>query len=138
MASLNEVALIGNLGKDPEVRYLPSGDAVASFSLATTEKWRDKSGNQKEETQWHQVEAFGKLAEIVRDYCTKGKQVFVRGTLKYDQWTDKDGVKKERAKVKLSGPSAKLVLLGGGSRSESGGGSGTEGTQPDYSDSVPF
>jgi single-strand DNA-binding protein len=121
MASLNKVCLIGNLGRDPEVRYLPSGDAVANFSLATTETWKDKSGQKKEDTQWHQVEVFGKMAEIVKEYCTKGKQIYVEGSIRYDEWTDKDGVKKTKAKIKLSGPGAKLVLLGG-TRGEGGGG----------------
>ena len=121
MASVNKVVLIGNLGKDPEVRYLPSGDPVANFSLATTETWKDKSGAKQEKTEWHQVEVFGKLAEIVRDYCTKGKQVYLEGSISYQEWTDKDGVKKYRTKIKLSGPRAQLVLLG------SGGGGGGRG-----------
>lgn len=129
MASVNKVVLIGNLGRDPEMRYLPSGDPVATFSLATTESWKDKSGQKKEETQWHQIEVFGKTAEIVRDYCTKGKQIYIEGTIKYDEWTDKDGVKKTKAKIKVSGPNSRVVLLsgprdgggGGGSRNSGGG-----------------
>jgi single-strand DNA-binding protein len=129
MASVNKVTLLGNLGRDPEVRYLPSGDPVANFSLATTETWKDKSGQKQEKTEWHSVEVFGKLAEIVRDYCTKGKQVYLEGSISYQEWTDKDGVKKTRAKIKLSGPRAQLVLLGGrgeggGARPEGGGGRG--------------
>jgi single-strand DNA-binding protein len=112
MASLNVVMLIGNAGRDPEIRYLPSGDPVASFSLATTETWKDKSGAKKEDTQWHQIECFGKTAEIVRDYVVKGKPVFVQGSIKYDEWTDKDGVKRTKAKVKVSGPGSRIVLLG--------------------------
>jgi single-strand DNA-binding protein len=81
MASVNKVVLIGNLGRDPEVRYLPSGDAVANFSLATTETWKDKNGQKKEDTQWHQVEVFGKTAEIVKEYCSKGKQVYIEGSI---------------------------------------------------------
>jgi single-strand DNA-binding protein len=132
MASVNKVVLIGNLGRDPEVRYLPSGDPVANFSLATTESWRDKSGGKKEETQWHQVEVFGKTAEVVRDYCTKGKQVYIEGSIKYDEWTDKDGVKRTKAKIKVSGPNSRLVLLGsarggGGGEGGPGGGGGGRG-----------
>jgi len=114
MASLNKVCLIGNLGRDPEVRYLPSGDPVANFSLATTETWKDKSGAKQERTEWHKVEVFGSIAKIVQEYCSKGKQVYLEGSMTYQEWTDKDGVKKITAKVKLSGQSAKLVLLGGG------------------------
>lgn len=145
MASVNKIILIGNLGRDPEVRYLPSGDPVANFSLATTETWRNKSGGKEEDTQWHQVEVFGKLAEIVRDYCTKGKQIYIEGSIKYDEWTDKDGVKKTKAKVKLSGPNSKLVLLGGGGRGseERGGGAERRESLPpgDFQvsdDDVPF
>lgn len=139
MASVNKVILIGNLGKDPEVRFLPSGDPVATFSLATTETWKDKQGQKKEDTQWHQVEVFGPLAKIVESYCTKGKQVYLEGSMKYDEWTDKDGVKKTRAKVKLSGPGAKLVLLGGGERRESSpAASGGGGDFQVSDDDVPF
>jgi single-strand DNA-binding protein len=126
MASLNKVCLIGNLGKDPEVRYLPSGDAVANFSLATTETWKDKSGQKQEKTEWHAIEVFGKTAEIVKEYCTKGKQIYLEGSIRYDEWTDKDGVKKTRAKIKVSGPGSKLVLLGG-PRGEGGGSRGGGG-----------
>jgi single-strand DNA-binding protein len=127
MASVNKVVLIGNLGRDPEVRYLPSGDPVANFSLATTESWKDKSGAKKEETQWHQIEVFGKTAEVVRDYCTKGKQVYIEGSIRYDEWTDKDGVKKTKAKIKVSGPNSRLVLLGGPRDGGGGGGRGSAG-----------
>jgi single-strand DNA-binding protein len=130
MASVNKVVLIGNLGKDPEVRYLPSGDPVANFSLATTETWKDKSGAKQEKTEWHQVEVFGKLAEIVRDYCTKGKQVYLEGSISYQEWTDKDGVKKYRTKIKLSGPRAQLVLLGSGGGGGRGRDSGPSGGGP--------
>jgi single-strand DNA-binding protein len=116
MASLNKVILIGNVGRDPEVRYLPSGDAVANFSLATTETWKDKQGGKQERTEWHNVSVFGKLAEIVRDYVTKGKQVYLEGSIATEEWTDKEGAKRKTTKVKLSGPRAQLVLLGGGGR----------------------
>jgi single-strand DNA-binding protein len=151
MASVNKVIIVGNLGRDPEVRYLPSGDPVANFSLATTESWRDKSGAKKEETQWHQVEVFGKTAEVVRDYCTKGKQIYLEGSIRYDEWTDKDGVKKTKAKIRVSGPGSRLVLLGGprgegGGRPPAGGGEGggsrgSEGPPSDFQvsdDDVPF
>lgn len=112
MASHNLVVLVGNVGRNVDVRYLPSGDPVANFSLATTETWRDKQGMKKEDTQWHQVEVFGKPAEVARDYITKGKPVLVQGSIRYDSWVDKDGVKREKAKIKVSGPGSRLVLLG--------------------------
>lgn len=127
MSSLNSIELIGNLGRDPEVRYLPSGDPVANFSIATTETWKDHAGAKQSKTEWHEVSVFGKLAEIVRDYCRKGKQVYLRGSMTYDQW-EKDGVKHTKAKVKLSGPGAKLVLLGG--KSDGGGRRAEESDEP--------
>jgi single-strand DNA-binding protein len=113
MASLNKVILIGNLGKDPEVRYLQSGDAVANFSLATNEVWTDKSGQKQERTEWHRIEVFGKPAQVVRDYLSKGRQVYVEGSIRYDEWTDKDGNKQKMTKIRVSGPNSRLVLLGG-------------------------
>jgi single-strand DNA-binding protein len=127
MASVNKVTLIGNLGKDPELRYLPSGDPVANFSLATTDTWKDKGGQKQERTEWHQVEVFGKTAEVVRDYCTKGKQVYIEGSISYQEWTDKDGVKKYRTKIKVSGPNSRLVLLGSGGGGGRGGDAGRGG-----------
>jgi single-strand DNA-binding protein len=127
MASVNKVILIGNLGKDPEIRYTQGGEPIANFSLATSENWTDKSGQKQERTEWHRVEVFGKTAQVVRDYCTKGKQVYLEGSIKYDEWTDKDGIKKYMTKIRISGPGSRLVLLGsrgdGGARGgESGGG----------------
>ena len=120
MASLNKVILIGNLGKDPEIRYTQAGEPIANFSLATSERWTDKSGQKQERTEWHRVEVFGKTAQIVRDYCSKGKQVYIEGSIKYDDWTDKDGNKRNTTKIRVSGPGSRLVLLGG--RGEGGGG----------------
>jgi len=128
MASVNKVILIGNLGKDPEVRYMQSGEPVANFSLATNEAWTDKSGQKQERTEWHRVEVFGKPAQVVRDYLTKGRQVYIEGSIRYDEWTDKDGNKQKMTKVRVSGPNSRLVLLGG--RGEGGpraGGAGGEG-----------
>src|SRR5690348_7261083 len=91
MASLNKVILIGNLGRDPETRYLPSGDAVTNISIATTEKWKDKaSGEMKEATEWHRVAFFGKLAEIAGEYLKKGSQVYVEGSLRTRKYQDKE------------------------------------------------
>jgi primosomal replication protein N len=91
MASVNKVILIGNLGRDPEVRYLPSGDAVANLNIATTEKWKDKGGEQQEQTEWHRVAFFGRQAEICGEYLRKGSQVYIEGRLQTRKWTDKDG-----------------------------------------------
>ena len=93
MASVNKVILVGNLGRDPEVRYLPNGDAVANIAIATTDKWKDKqTGEAKEQTEWHRVSFFGKLAEIAGQYLNKGSQVYIEGKLQTRKYTDKDGV----------------------------------------------
>jgi single-strand DNA-binding protein len=125
MASVNKVILIGNLGKDPEIRYTQGGEPIANFSLATSERWTDKSGQKQERTEWHRVEVFGKTAQVVRDYCSKGKQVYLEGSIKYDEWTDKDGNKRNTTKIRVSGPGSRLVLLG--SRGDGGGGGGPRG-----------
>ena len=130
MASVNKVILIGNLGKDPEIRYTQGGEPIANFSLATSENWTDKSGQKQERTEWHRVEVFGKTAQVVRDYCTKGKQVYLEGSIRYDEWTDKDGNKKYMTKIRISGPNSRLVLLGSrgdGGGVRGGGGSGSSG-----------
>jgi single-strand DNA-binding protein len=95
MASVNKVIIVGNLGRDPETRYMPSGDAVTSISVATTDKWKDKTtGEQKEATEWHRISFFGKLAEIVGQYLGKGSSVYIEGKLKTRKYTDKDGIEK--------------------------------------------
>ncbi len=92
MASVNKVILVGNLGKDPETRYMPNGDAVANITLATTDTWKDKSsGDKREATEWHRVVFFRKLAEIASQYLRKGSQVYIEGSLKTRKWQDKDG-----------------------------------------------
>ena len=92
MSSVNKVILIGNLGKDPEIRYLPSGDAVANFSVATSENWTDKaSGEKKEQTEWHRVAFFGRTAEVIGQYVKKGSKIYVEGRLQTRKWDDKDG-----------------------------------------------
>jgi single-strand DNA-binding protein len=125
MASVNRVILIGNLGKDPEIRYTQGGEPIANFSLATSERWTGKDGQKQERTEWHRVEVFGKTAQVVRDYCQKGKQVYLEGQIHYDEWTDKDGNKRNTTKIRVSGPNSRLVLLG--SRGEGGGGRGAAG-----------
>jgi single-strand DNA-binding protein len=123
MASVNRVILLGNLGRDPEIRYTQSGEPIANFSLATNEAWTDKSGQKQERTEWHRVEVFGKPAQVVRDYLTKGRQVYVEGSVRYDEWTDKDGNKRNTTKIHIGGPNSRLVLLGGpgGGRGEGAG-----------------
>jgi single-strand DNA-binding protein len=145
MASVNKVILIGNLGKDPEIRYMQSGEPVANFSLATSEQWTDKGGQKQERTEWHRVEVFGKTAQVVRDYCQKGKQVYIEGSIRYDEWTDKEGNKQKMTKIRVSGPNSRLVLLGGrgGAGAGEGRAAGPEvGSPPDdfqvSDDDVPF
>jgi|SRR5262249_7559491 single-strand DNA-binding protein len=125
MASVNRVILIGNLGRDPEIRYTQAGEPIANFSLATSERWTGKDGQKQERTEWHRVEVFGKTAQVVRDYCSKGKQVYLEGQIHYDEWTDKDGNKRNTTKIRVSGPNSRLVLLGG--RGEGGPGRGAGG-----------
>jgi single-strand DNA-binding protein len=91
MASVNKVILIGNLGKDPDVRYLPSGDAVTNISVATTDTWKDKSGEKQEHTEWHRIAFFGKLASIAGEFLKKGSPVYVEGRIRTRKWQDKDG-----------------------------------------------
>jgi len=117
MASVNKVILIGNLGRDPEVRYLPSGDAVANLNVATTEKWKDKNGEQQEQTEWHRVAFFGRQAEICGEYLRKGSQVYIEGRLQTRKWTDKDG--NERYTTEIRGD--RMQMLGGRA-----GGAGSE------------
>lgn len=92
MASVNKAIIVGHLGKDPESRYLPNGDAVCNFSVATSETWKDKTtGEKKELTEWHRISVFGKLAEICAQYLTKGAMVYIEGRLQTRKWQDKDG-----------------------------------------------
>ena len=91
MASVNKVILIGNLGADPEVRYLPSGDAVTNIRIATTDTWKDKNGEKQEHTEWHRIAFFGKLAEIAGEYLKKGSPVYVEGRIRTRKWQDKEG-----------------------------------------------
>jgi len=115
MGSVNKVILVGNLGRDAELRYTPSGAAVAKFSLATTEVWNDKSGQRQERTEWHNIDLWGKPAESLSEYLTKGKQVYVEGRLQTDEYTDKEGAKRKSTKIRCD----KVVLLGGGGRGAS-------------------
>ena len=110
MASVNRVTLVGNIGKDPELKYLPSGEAVANVSLATSSSWKDKAtGERKEETEWHRLTAYGKLAEIIGQFGAKGKSIYVEGRLKTRKWTDKQGVEKYTTEIVID----QMQLLGG-------------------------
>lgn len=110
MASLNKVIIIGNLGRDPETRYAPSGDCICNIAVATTETWKDKqTGEKKEATEWHRIAFFGKLGEIAAQYLKKGSQVYVEGSLRTREYTDKDGVKKYATDIKAS----EMKMLGG-------------------------
>lgn len=117
MASLNKVQIIGNLGRDPETRYMPSGDAMTTIAVATTETWKDKAtGEKKEATEWHRITFFGKLAEIAGQYLKKGSQVYVEGSLRTRKYTDKDGVEKYATDIRAD----EMKMLGG--RPGAGGG----------------
>ena len=126
--SVNKVILVGNLGKDPEVRRMTSGDAVVNLSIATSETWRDKaSGERKEKTEWHRVVIFNKnLAEVAEKYLRKGAKVYVEGQLQTRKWTDKDGAEKYSTEVVLQNFRGELTMLdgkGGGGGEGGGGGS---------------
>lgn len=122
--SVNKVILLGNLGKDPEVKYTPQGTAVAKFSLATTDRYKDKEGNWQDRTEWHNIVAWQRLAEIAGEYLKKGSKVYIEGAIRTNSWDDKQtGEKKYRTEIVAND----LVLLSG--RGEGGtGGSGEEGS----------
>ncbi len=98
MRGVNKVVLVGTLGRDPETRYLPSGDAVTSFSVATSESWKDKQGQKKEQTEWHNIVCFKRLAEIASEYLRKGSKVYIEGSLRTQSW-EKDGQKHYRTEI---------------------------------------
>ena len=128
MASVNKVIIVGNLGRDPEMRAFPNGDQVANVTIATTDKWKDKqSGEMKEATEWHRVVFNGRLAEIVGQYLRKGSQIYVEGSLRTRKWTDKEGVEKFTTEIRAD----QMQMLGsregmGGTRSAGAGGGGAE------------
>ncbi len=99
MSSVNKVILIGNLGKDPEVRYTPSGTAVANFSMATTENWTNKDGQRDSRTEWHRIVAWGRLGEICGEYLSKGRQVYIEGRIKTNEWEDQEGNKRQTKEI---------------------------------------
>ena len=127
--SVNKVILVGNLGKDPEVRRMTSGEPVVNLSIATSESWRDKaSGERKEKTEWHRVVIFNKnLAEVAEKYLRKGSKVYVEGQLQTRKWTDKDGAEKYSTEVVLQNFRGELTMLDGRNGGEGGGGGGFGG-----------
>ena len=140
--SVNKVILIGNLGKDPEIRTMQNGGKVANLSLATSESWKDKStGERKEKTEWHRVVIFGNLADIAERYLKKGSKVYVSGSLQTRKWTDQSGAEKYTTEVVLQGFGGELTMLdgkGGGGGGGSGGGMGDDsGGGWDSGDSAP-
>ena len=150
MASVNKVILVGNLGNDPEVRYLPNGDAVANLSLATTDTWKDKDGNKQEATEWHRISFFGRQAEVCQQYLKKGSQIYVEGSIRTRKWQDKEG--QDRYSTEIKGD--RMQMLGGRREGGEGGGSappqrqdsgGARAPQPqsggnfnDFEDDIPF
>jgi single-strand DNA-binding protein len=119
---VNKVILVGNLGKDPEVRYTPNGKAVANLTLATSESWKDQSGQIQEKTEWHRVSIFGKLAEIAGEYLRKGSQVYIEGKLQTRKWQNKEGQDQYTTEIVLDPFNCVMQMLGskGGSQSEGG------------------
>lgn len=150
MASVNKVILIGNLGADPEVRYMPSGDAITNIRLATTDTWKDKNGEKQERTEWHRVAFFGKLAEIAGEYLKKGSQVYLEGRLQTRKWQDKEG--HDRYTTEIVADRMQMLGSRGGSNSfevvEKEGGSASApakakpaksgGEFDDIEDDIPF
>jgi single-strand DNA-binding protein len=114
MGSVNKVILVGNLGRDAELRYTRAGAAVATLNLATTEVWNDRNNQRQEKTEWHRVVLWGKQAESLQEYLTKGKQIYVEGRLQTRQWDDKDGNKRYTTEIKAD----RITLLGGGGLAE--------------------
>ena len=130
MASVNKVILMGNLGRDPEVRYSPDGGAIANVSIATTSRYKDKSsGDMKEDTEWHRVVFFGRLAEIAGEYLKKGRPVYVEGRLRTRKWQDQQGQERQTTEIVAD----QMQLLGG----REGGGGGGGGGQGAPSDDMP-
>lgn len=140
MASVNKVILVGNLGKDPEVRFTKGGQAVANFSIATSEKWTDKeSGNKEEKTEWHNIIAWGKLGEVCGEYLTKGKQVYIEGKLQTSNWEDKDDGKLRYKTEIVASNMTMLGHAGGGHDApESTGSSQSQRPPEDDDGDIPF
>jgi len=154
MASINKVILIGNLGRDPELRYTQSGQAVANFSLATTERFSTRDGEKQERTEWHRIVTWGRTAELCAQYLSKGRSVYLEGRLQTNEWEDKEGQKRKTTEIVANtvqflggrgggqgGPSGGGSEAGGsgsGSGSSGGGGGGYDDSGPPPSDDIPF
>ena len=133
-SGLNKVMLIGNLGKDPEVRYTPGGQAVANFTIATNEAWTDKSGAKQERTEWHRIVAWGKTAELCGEYLTKGRQVYIEGKIQTREWNNKEGVKQYTTEI----VAGQVLFLAGGERGAGQGqGRGKGGGADDFGPPPP-
>ena len=135
MSGVNKVILIGNLGSDPQVRYTPTGTAVANFNIATTERYNNKAGEREERTEWHRIVAWGKLAEICQQYLKKGKQVYIEGRLQTRQWEDQQGQKRQSTEIVAQN----MQMLGraGESGVAGGGGGGDFASQEMPSEPAP-
>ncbi|MEM6511816.1 MAG: single-stranded DNA-binding protein [Pseudomonadota bacterium] len=140
---INKVILVGNLGNDPDTRYMPSGGAVTNLSIATSESWKDKqTGEQKERTEWHKVAMFGRLAEIGAEYLRKGSQVYIEGTLRTRKWQDRDGNDRYTTEV-IANEMQMLGGRGGGGSAPMGGDPGPASQPPppkadEFDDDIPF
>lgn len=135
MASVCKVILIGNLGKNPETRFMSSGDAVTNITLATTETWKDKNGEKQEKTEWHRVTFYRKLAEIAGEYLRKGSQVYIEGKLETRKWTDKNGMERYTTEINASD----MKMLGSKQQSSSGQQSASNSSGfEDMDDDIPF
>lgn len=133
MASVNKVILVGNLGRDPEMRYMPSGDALASFSIATTDSWKDKNGQKQERTEWHRISMFGKQAEVAGEYLKKGSSVYIEGRLQTRKWQDKEGNERQTTEVVAD----RMQMLGGRSGGGSYDGGMDDGGMDDFNQAPP-
>ena len=130
MAGVNKVIIVGNLGKDPEVRFMPNGSAVANITVATSDSWKDKqTGEQKEKTEWHRVVMFGKLAEIAGEYLKKGSKVYLEGSLQTRKWTNQQGQEQYTTEIVLQGFNGVMQMLDGKSSQGQSGGFSNQGQQ---------
>ncbi len=137
---VNKVILVGNLGSDPEIRYMPNGNAVATLTIATSETWRDKgTGEQREKTEWHRVVIFGALAKVAENYLRKGSQVYIEGQLQTRKWQDQSGQDRFTTEVVVQGYSAVMQMLGGNRSDNSQQGGQQQHNEPpmDFDDDEP-
>ena len=133
---VNKVIVVGNLGNDPDTRYMPSGSAVTNISVATSESWKDKqSGEQKERTEWHRIVMFGRLGEIAAEYLRKGSQVYIEGSLRTNKWQDKSGA--DRYTTEIIADEMQMLGSRGGAGGASGGGGGGGGSSRPQNDGPP-